>query len=581
MHDPLSADRPPACAWVRARFGPSPPWARFMLAGAAAGLVYLLLPAPLRLPAAVARILLFNGVGAAATAAIVVGLHRYRPTRRLPWWLLAAGLLVYLAGNVTFCVAHSLLHETVPYPSVSDALNLAHYPFMVAAVLLLVRHRAPKGDRGALIDGSIVAVGLGALSWTFLIEPRVAATGMPLASRLVSAAYPAMDVLILAVAARLLLGPGSRPPAFRLLVVGLAALLVADALYTFLQLHGGYQSDGLPGRVVQGGWVGFDLLLGAAALHPSMGALSEPAPGWPHTLSRGRLALLAGVSLLAPALILFQDLLTDDPFAVLVVLVGACGVTFLLVVARMAGLFRAVESARAELQAAVETLERAEEERRRLLDRTVRSAEEERKRLAAELHDGPIQRLTAVGYRLDEATLTMELGDTTGALELLGTTHRWLAREINELRRLMTKLRPPVLDERGLARALLERLEALQSRNGIACAFEGDFGVRMDPEAETVLYRVAAEALNNVARHSGARHAWVKLAGQDGQVELQVRDDGVGFDTSQLAALVQSGHFGLASMRERVEMAGGSYQLASAPGGGTTITVLLPQRLLG
>jgi signal transduction histidine kinase len=579
MQDLLSAGKPHGR--VRLRLRRSQLWVRFVVAGAAAGLVYLLLPAPVRVPAAVARLLLYNGVGAAAAAAVVVGVRRYQPRDQLPWWLLAAGQVIYLAGNVTFCVAHNVLHRTIPYPSAADAIDLAHYPFMVAGVLLLVRRRTPEGDRGALIDGSIVAIGMGVLSWTFLIEPPVAASGMPWASRLVSAAYPVMDVLVLAVAARLLMWPGSRPPAFRLLAGGLAALLLADTLYLWLQLHGGYHSDILSGRLAQGGWVSFSLLLGAAALHPSMRLLTEPAPGRRHTLSRGRLAFLGGVSLLTPALILSQDVFTENPFAVLVLLVFACVALFLLVIARMAGLFHAVETARAELQLAFENLEQAEEERRQLLDRTVRSAEEERKRIAAELHDGPIQRLTAVGYRLDEAVLTMELGDTTGALELLGSTHRWLSREINELRRMMTRLRPPVLDERGLARALLERLDALQTRNGIACAFEGDAGVRVDQEAETVLYRVVQEALTNIAKHAGARHAWVRLGAIEGRVELQVRDDGVGFDTGQLAALVKSGHFGLAGMRERVEMAGGSYQLSSDPGIGTTITVQLPRQLGG
>src|SRR6266516_556497 len=206
MQDLLSAGGPPG--GLRARLALPQLWARFVAAGAAAGLVYLLLPAPVRVPAAVARILLYNGVGAAATAAIVVGLQRYRPAQPLPWWLLAAAQLIYLAGNVLFCTLNSVLHKTIPYPSMADALNLARYPFMAVGVLLLVRHRSPQGDRGALIDGSIVAVGMAVLSWAFLIEPRVAATSLPLLSRLVSAAYPVMDVLILAVAARLLMGPG-------------------------------------------------------------------------------------------------------------------------------------------------------------------------------------------------------------------------------------------------------------------------------------------------------------------------------------------------------------------------------------
>jgi signal transduction histidine kinase len=93
-----------------------------------------------------------------------------------------------------------------------------------------------------------------------------------------------------------------------------------------------------------------------------------------------------------------------------------------------------------------------------------------------------------------------------------------------------------------------------------------------------VLYRVVQEALNNVAKHAHAGHVWVYVRVDDERVDMQVSDDGIGFDASRLNGLVGSGHFGLAGMRERVEIAGGSHRLVSAPGNGTAIRVRLPRR---
>jgi signal transduction histidine kinase len=102
--------------------------------------------------------------------------------------------------------------------------------------------------------------------------------------------------------------------------------------------------------------------------------------------------------------------------------------------------------------------------------------------------------------------------------------------------------------------------------------------MRLDPPLETVLYRVAQEALANVAKHAGARQAMVSLSVQDGVARLAVRDDGAGFDVSRAARNHDRQHFGLSSMRERVEMAGGSFQVRSRPGEGTTVTAVLSRR---
>jgi signal transduction histidine kinase len=135
-----------------------------------------------------------------------------------------------------------------------------------------------------------------------------------------------------------------------------------------------------------------------------------------------------------------------------------------------------------------------------------------------------------------------------------------------------------VLDERGLSQALTDELDSFGRRTGIACTLRSDSEARLEPEIETVLYRVVQEALANVAKHAGARHVLVTLHADDQRADMQVKDDGVGFDPATVDAMAGNGHFGLAGMRHRVEMASGAYSLLSSPGSGTLIRVQLPRR---
>ena len=556
-------------------------WLRYVAGGAVVALAYLLLP-PLAVADWLPRLPLYGAVSASAVACLVLGVRRHRPEPPLPWYLLLAGQVLCLLAGLTF-YSLQLVAGSEAYPSVADLLYLAHYPLLVAGVLALVRSRTPGSDRVSLNDAAIVATSLGVLSWVFLVEPVVLAPGVPVPMRVVSAAYPIMDLLVFAATARLVVGVGFRPPAYWLFVLSLLVLLATDTAYTALRLQDRYQLDSLGGRLLGAGWLASYLLLGAAALHPSMRSLTErdhratPRSGW------GRLSFLAGASLLPPAVIVLQELRGRDRDTWIIGI--ACMALFLLVILRMAGLVRMVErnaaqlrSQGAELQATLDELADTEAKRKQLLDKTMRSAEEERTRLAAELHDGPIQRLTAVGYQLEEAQLLLEADDGRHARELVAGVRKELYGEITGLRRLMAALRPPVLDERGLTLALRDLLEAFERRTGIGCVLQGESRIRVEPEIETVLYRVVQEALTNVAKHAHAGHVWVYLRVDDDRVDMQVHDDGVGFDASRVNGLVSDGHFGLAGMRERVEIAGGTHRLLSAPGDGTTIRVRLPRR---
>jgi signal transduction histidine kinase len=214
--------------------------------------------------------------------------------------------------------------------------------------------------------------------------------------------------------------------------------------------------------------------------------------------------------------------------------------------------------------------------RRQLLDRTVRVAEEERARIAANLHDGPIQRLAALGLVLDRCRLRLDRDDNNGARDLVKRARTELSEEIRSLRQMMSELRPPILDEGGLEAALQDHLSSWSTTSGIETRFEAAPHGLLSLESETVVYRVVQEALANVAKHSGADLTTVSLSQSGNGVQVVVRDNGKGFDAPSQPDLLRGGHFGLVVMRERVELASGRFEIHSAPRTGAEVVVWLP-----
>jgi signal transduction histidine kinase len=534
-------------------------WWWYLAGGGVVAVAYYLVPAVGLLPRWVAKIGLYNGLGLSSVAAILVGVARHRPERRLVWYLFAVGLASYATADIIFYTYQDILHREV-FPSLADVFYLASYPFLMAGLLLVIRGRSPGADRASLLDALVVTVGVGVVSWVFLIVPYARDPDLTVLERLVSMAYPIMDVLLLATAVRLLVDRGGRPPAFWVLLTGVGALLVTDTLYSSIQLGGGYHT----GSPIDVGWMTWYACWGGAALHPTMRVLADPAPAREVRLGRRRLALLAGASLLAPAIQALQiarGQRSEDAF-----LVTASAVLFALVLARLHGLAREVTG----LAVA----------RKRLLDRTVQTREEERVRLAAELHDGPIQRLAGVAYAADLIRRRVARGDLAGGQELLDSLEDDIRGEVLGLRRVMVELRPPALDERGLAAAVEDYAADFQQRTGIRCTVEAGLPARLAVSQETVLYRITQEALTNVAKHARAGQATVSLWAERGRVHLRVRDDGVGLTASGAAGplgdQLKGGQFGLASMRQQVEMADGTWQVWSRPQRGTSVTATLP-----
>jgi two-component system, NarL family, sensor kinase len=203
--------------------------------------------------------------------------------------------------------------------------------------------------------------------------------------------------------------------------------------------------------------------------------------------------------------------------------------------------------------------------------------EDERRRLARELHDGLGQTLTALTNQLERLQQKLDAGEPASLAGAVDTTRAAL----NEVRELSRLLRPPVLDDLGLSAALSWLTRTLEKRTGLRAALtlEG-LHQRLDPDLETLVFRIIQEALTNVLRHAGVDRAEVGVSRIGTLLELRVSDSGKGFDPQALLAGGDAGGTatgsGLRGMRDRLELFGGRLEILSSPGRGTLLTAEVP-----
>jgi diguanylate cyclase len=320
-------------------------WLLFLSAGSVVSGLYFALGPP-------ARDFLYAGVGLVSVLAILVGIRLHRPSHRLPWYLFALGQLSLVVGDLLFTL-YERFWDMAPFPSVADAFYLGGYPLLAAGLWALLRRRSPGRDLPSLIDGAIVATGLGMLAWAFYVTPYATGSGLSFTETAVSIAYPLADVLLLALVARLFVGPGITNAALGMIGASVLLTLAGDAIYAGEVLNGSYAS----GDPVDATWLVAYIGWGSAALHRSMVEVSTPVPQRPAALHGIRLALLTIPALLAPALLLVQQS-TGEPLQTSVVVTGST-VLFLLVILRMAGLTQEVQRKVRELDAKGEGLHKA------------------------------------------------------------------------------------------------------------------------------------------------------------------------------------------------------------------------------
>jgi two-component system sensor histidine kinase UhpB len=218
-------------------------------------------------------------------------------------------------------------------------------------------------------------------------------------------------------------------------------------------------------------------------------------------------------------------------------------------------------------------LDRIEDERRRSGQLAMRAQEEERRRLARDLHDEVNQALTAILLRLEALAHDTPPERAPELAEL----KRLVNQAMEELLTLARQLRPSALDDHGLVPAVEAQLKRFSARTGIEVRMSTEGDPNELPEVmQTAIFRVAQEALANVARHAGATVVEVDLDEDDGRAELRVRDDGTGFDPGAIprAGTERPGAgLGLGGMAERARLVGGELDVRSAPGGGTSVTL--------
>jgi two-component system CheB/CheR fusion protein len=232
----------------------------------------------------------------------------------------------------------------------------------------------------------------------------------------------------------------------------------------------------------------------------------------------------------------------------------------------------ALMEANATLQAEVEERQRVENERGQLLRRIVFTQEDERRRIAREMHDQLGQQLTVLKLKLD--ALKEASGENAKVCVQIEALQAIAERLDADVGYLAWEMRPTALDDLGLAAALSSYVQNWAQHFGLPVQLHasGMDKERLTPEIETTLYRIAQEALNNIAKYAHATHVAVMLERRDGQVSLIVEDDGVGFDLHQMSDASWKG-LGLIGMRERAALVGGTVEIESQPGEGVTVVV--------
>jgi len=574
----------------------APAWAQYSAAVAVLSVVYFVVGAN-----SVPQTAIYQALSLGAIAAIAVGLVRYRPQRRLAWFLFGAGLVLWTLGDAYWDSYSWFLHTEAPFPSIADVAYLCGYPLLIAATFVLARGRT-RPRLTDVLDSAVVAVSALIVTWALLVDPLLNQTGLSAAGTAVTVATPVLDVLLLLGVVQLALRKGVENLALRFLVVGILFQVVTDVAYSYLTLKGAYMN----GMFVDAGWLAAYGLFGVAALHPSMAHIKPVPSSLTVRFSSKRIALLAAATLCAPV-VMIADSLSGEPIGVVDLSAGSIAIT-LLVGVRLTLLQRernrmlaAVDIGREKYR---ELFEQADEARAAL------AVQNERLRELDHLKDNLI---SVVSHEL-RTPLTSILG----YLELLQQDREQLTqrqrhfvgvvgRNADRLLNIVVDLlfvaqaqagqltldRQP-LDLSGLVDHAVEAaLPAANERQititAVPCA--GAI-VRGDSQRlEQVLDNLLSNALKFTPRNGSVE---VRVSTRRGEVVLEVADSGIGIPASAqrelftrffrtdaaIAAAIQGTGLGLSIVKAIVEGHGGQVGVESVEGEGATFRVTLPRLVL-
>jgi signal transduction histidine kinase/CheY-like chemotaxis protein len=533
-------------------------WNRFLAGGLAAVAVRSVIPSE-RLGQMFAVL-----ISVLSVAAVWVGIARLPPSGRRPALWFGVALTLYLVGDLIFYFYLLVLESERPFPSIADAFYLLDLPVFIASFLLFIRRQNPGRDVASLIDGTIVAVACGLLSWIYVIEPTVVSSTAPGLDRLIGMAYPILDLILVTMAVRLLLLRGRRPPAHIFLAAGVVALAAADTLYNFLNVLPGLPLDIEPYFLL---WVAWYVLAGTAFLHPTMATGMTADEGSELEGDPWRLAVLGAVVLIAPALVIIESGAANH--AHLEVIGGASAALFLLVVARMSVLMRSLRQARADAVAANEA--------KSLF-------------LATMSHEirTPLNAVLGFSSALLESDLDAEQRAWAETVVSSGQTLVGLISDILDFSKIesgVTELAREPFDVAECVRSALAVVAPAAEARGL------DLGYHLHPDVPVLLLgdasrvrQVLVNLLSNGVKFTDSGGIFVEAACSGTQLQFSVRDTGIGIpptvqDDLFLPFFQVKGPMvrreggtglGLAISRRLCELMGGTIWVESEEGAGST-----------
>jgi len=527
---------------------------------------------------------LYDTIGVSSAFAIVLGVKLNRPAFPLPWLLFAVGNLFFAVADIIF---NNL--ENPPVPSVADWFYLGGYPILAAGLLLLLIRAEGLQRHAGLLEAAIVTCAFALFQWVWVVQKIVDGSGSGV-ERAVNAGYPSMDIVLLAGLAGFFVTAAWRTPAFLLLVASITTLLVSDEIYGSTTYHAGDLTDL--------GWLLSYILWATAALHPSMTRLSEVQRRKESAVvvRPARIALLTAALLSAPFVVLVQYL-RDRPIGALPIVFAASAIT-ILVVLRLYGILRALESSRAGERSA-----RADAEQAQMLlalqnDQLVEADRLKDEFVALISHDLRTPLTSIIGY----VELSLEEGEPEldderrGYLKIVSRSSERLLRLVDDLlfvARLQAGrlvLERAQLDLCMIAAQAVEEARPRAEGKRLALEFSGDSPVLIDADKGRLF-----QLLDNLISNA------IKFTPEGGRVEvhvghsangalLEVVDTGIGLgeDETELvfdrffrsarvvAQQVPGTGLGLFIARAIVEAHDGTIVASERQGGGTSFRIELP-----
>jgi diguanylate cyclase (GGDEF)-like protein len=304
-------------------------------------------------PTEAGKDLTYSAIGIASTAAVLIATRIRRPAERWGWYLLAAASACFVVGDGVLNLYDMILHTVPPFPSVADALYLAGYPFLFAGVFRVSHLRGTPGSRESRADAAMISVGALALSWQFLMGSYAEDTTVSSFAKLVTMAYPVMDIGVLFIVVAAVMNGAARRPTNQLIALAVFMMLIGDFAYNVLVLHSSYTV----GNPVDAGFLLNYVFLAAAAAHPSVANPSPELTDAPTTRRRLWLPLVAAAGFVSPVIVLVSAVAGWQVDAG--VLAATSIVLFTLAVLRASWLFGRLRSQTSQLRQHGESLHAA------------------------------------------------------------------------------------------------------------------------------------------------------------------------------------------------------------------------------